>query len=138
MSVRVAIATANPGKVAEIRAIFTDTSFDLIDAGAFPAWAAPPEDSELYLQNALAKAASLAEVAGVPAVADDSGIEADALGGAPGVRSARYGGPDASDEENLRRLLRDLEGVPDPERTGRFRCVAVCVTPDGRSAVEEA
>ncbi|MCA1834698.1 MAG: RdgB/HAM1 family non-canonical purine NTP pyrophosphatase [Actinomycetota bacterium] len=138
MSVAVAIATANPGKLKEIRAIFTDSLFELIDASAFPGWVPPPEDSELYLQNAIAKAQSLAVLAGMPAIADDSGIEADALGGRPGVRSARYAGPDASDEENRSLLLDSLEHVPDAERTGRFRCVAVCVTPSGGHAVEEA
>jgi XTP/dITP diphosphohydrolase len=136
MSIRVAIATANPGKVREIRAIFAGSSFELVDATAFPQWMQPPEDSELYVQNALAKATSLARASGLPAIADDSGIEADALGGRPGVRSARYAGPGASDDDNLRKLLRELEGAAD--RTGRFRCVAVCVTPDARTAIEEA
>ncbi len=138
MSVTVAIASTNPGKVREIRAIFLDTSFDLVDASAFGLWSPPSEDSELYVENALAKARTLAAVSDLPVVADDSGIEADALGGAPGVRSARYAGPGASDSENVQALLRALDGVSLERRTGRFRCVAVCATPDGRSVIEEA
>lgn len=133
---KIVIATTNPGKVREIRAIFADTSFELLDASSFELWAPPAEDSELYAENALAKARTLAGVSGLPAIADDSGIEADALDGAPGVRSARFAGLDATDEDNLRKLLHELNGVPN--RRGRFRCVAVCATPDGRSVIEEA
>jgi XTP/dITP diphosphohydrolase len=79
------------------------------------------------LENALIKARNAARLAQLPAIADDSGIEVDALGGAPGVFSARYAGEDASDEENLDKLLRTLEGLPAPRRTARYRCVIVFV-----------
>jgi XTP/dITP diphosphohydrolase len=133
---KIAIATGNPGKVREITAILAHTGWELIGAEAFPEWEPPPEDADEYLPNALTKARSLAKVAGIPAIADDSGIEADALGGAPGPRSARYAGEDATDDENLQKLLDALEGARD--RRGRFRCVAVCVTPDGAEASAEA
>lgn len=137
MSVVVVLASTNPGKLREIRAIFADTSFEIVDVSEFSDWVPPAEDSELYAENALMKARSLAVVAGHPAIADDSGIEADALGGLPGVRSARYAGASCTDAENLAKLLDELADVPDETRTGRFRCVAVCATPDGRTVIEE-
>jgi XTP/dITP diphosphohydrolase len=90
------------------------------------------EPHEDYLANALEKGRAVAAALGVPALADDSGIEVDALGGAPGPRSARYAGPGASDAENRRRLLSALKGIPASGRTARFRCVAAVVWPDGR------
>jgi XTP/dITP diphosphohydrolase len=135
---KIVIATRNPGKVREIRSILAGSPYELIGAEGFSDWVPPSEDADDYLTNALTKARSLAEMAGIPAVADDSGIEADALGGAPGVRSARYAGEIASDAENLGKLLVELRDVPDLDRRGRFRCVAVCATPAGESVSAEA
>jgi len=137
MIIALALATANPGKLREIRQILAGTGYEIVPASQFPTWVAPPEDADTYLPNALEKARSLAGVAGMPALGDDSGIEADALDGAPGARSARYAGDGATDEENLRALLGALRDVPDDARRGRFRCVAVCATPDGRSVWAE-
>ena len=92
----------------------------------------PPEVEETgdtFLENALLKARAYAAWSGLAAVADDSGLEVDALGGAPGVRSARYAGPGASDQANLDKLLAALAGVPPERRTARFRCAAVLVDP---------
>ncbi len=131
---RLLLATANPGKLRELRAILAGVPVELVgleDAGPGP----PPEveeHGETFLENARIKASAYAAWSGLAAVADDSGLEVDGLGGAPGVRSARYAGPGASDEANLDKLLRELAGVPPERRTARFRCSAVLADPDGQ------
>jgi XTP/dITP diphosphohydrolase len=128
---RLLLATANPGKLRELRAILAGVPVELVgldDAGLGP----PPAVAETGLtfrENALLKARAYAGWAGLAAVADDSGLEVDALGGAPGVRSARYAGQGAGDRDNLDKLLRALAGVPPERRTARFRCAAVLVDP---------
>jgi XTP/dITP diphosphohydrolase len=128
---RLLLATANPGKLRELRAILDGVPVELVglaDAGLGP----PPEVAETgatFRENALLKARAYAGWAGCAAVADDSGLEVDALGGAPGVRSARYAGEGASDRDNLDKLLRALDGVPAARRTARFRCAAVLADP---------
>jgi XTP/dITP diphosphohydrolase len=128
---RLLVATANPGKLRELRAILAGVPVELVglaDAGA----GEPPQVAETgatFRENALLKARAYAEWSGLAAVADDSGLEVDALGGEPGVRSARYAGPGASDRDNLDKLLRQLAGVPPERRTARFRCAAVLVDP---------
>ncbi|TMK65251.1 MAG: RdgB/HAM1 family non-canonical purine NTP pyrophosphatase, partial [Actinobacteria bacterium] len=94
-------------------------------------WPDVEETGTTYLENARLKARAVAEDVGVLAVADDSGIEVDALGGAPGPRSARYAGEGATDEENLRMLIRAVAGVPAAGRTARYRCVATLAWPNG-------
>ncbi len=130
--VRLPLATSNPGKVREIAAILRDYGFEVVAGTKFKGWTSPPEDADTYLENALVKARSLAAHSGLASLADDSGIEADALGSRPGVRSARFAGPAATDRENLDELLIALGDVPEQKRRGRFRCFAVCVDPDGR------
>ncbi|HEX2196973.1 MAG TPA: non-canonical purine NTP pyrophosphatase [Actinomycetota bacterium] len=93
------------------------------------------EPYDTFEANALAKARTVVAATGLPAVADDSGLEVDALGGAPGVRSARYAGDDASDDDNNAKLVAALAGTAEDERTCRYRCVAVFVGPDGRELV---
>jgi len=95
------------------------------------------EPHDTFEQNALAKARAVANATGLPAVADDSGIEVDALGGAPGVRSARWAGENAGDAENNEKLVSALRLVPEGQRTCRYRCVAVLVTPEGAELVAE-
>ncbi len=90
------------------------------------------EPYDTFLENALAKARAVVAATGSVAIADDSGIEVDALDGAPGVRSARFAGPDASDEQNNAKLVAQLRDVPDGDLTCRYRCVAVAVFPDGK------
>lgn len=93
------------------------------------------EPHDTFEENALAKARAVVRATGLAAVADDSGIEVDALGGAPGVRSARYAGEDATDEENNAKLVEALRRVPERDRTCRYRCVAVLANADGREIV---
>ena len=126
---RVALATRNPGKVIEIRSILADLPIEIVLPD--DDWVAPPEHGETYRENAVEKASSLARHLGMPALADDSGIEVDALDGAPGPRSARFAGANASDEQNLSALIEALRGVPEPSRTARYRCVAALVTVTG-------
>jgi XTP/dITP diphosphohydrolase len=127
---RLAIATRNPGKVREILQICEDWPVQWItyeDAS----WPEVEETGRSYLENALLKARAVTRALGVPAIADDSGIEADALGGAPGTRSARFAGPGATDEQNLRLLLDRVAARPEAPRTARYTCVAACAWPDG-------
>lgn len=138
MTLLLALASRNPGKLREIRTILGGlASIRLTSADEYPGWVAPPEDDDTYEGNALVKARSLAAFAGVPVIADDSGIEVDALGGGPGVRSARFAGEDATDEENLAKLIGVIRAVPDEARGARYRCVAVLVTPSGKESAAE-
>jgi XTP/dITP diphosphohydrolase len=130
---RIAIASQNPGKIREIRSICADWPVEWITADEQEgAWPDVEETAESYLENALLKAHVVADAVGIPAVADDSGIEVDALGGAPGPRSARYAGKAATEGQNLRMLIRAVSGVPAAGRTARYRCLAVLAWPDGR------
>jgi len=130
---RIALATHNPHKLRELGRICADwptewVSVDTHDPSAFPDVA---ETGATYLDNARLKAEAVAAALGLPALADDSGIEVDALGGAPGPRSARYAGEHASDEENLRALIQAIRGVPASGRSARYRCVAALAMPEG-------
>jgi XTP/dITP diphosphohydrolase len=130
-----AIATRNGHKLRELGRICADWPVAWItienhDASAFPD---VEESGDTYLDNALLKATQVAAALRLPAIADDSGIEVDALGGAPGPRSARYAGDGASDEQNLDAVLRAVRGVPAGGRTARYRCVAAIAWPDGRT-----
>ena len=133
---RLVIASANPDKVAEIAAVLAPAGVELE-----PRPASVPdvvEDADTLEGNARLKAVAIAEATGAPAVADDTGLEVDALGGAPGVRSARYAGEDATYDENVSRLLIELDaaGADTPAaRTARFRTVALVRWPDGREVV---
>ena len=126
----IAIASRNAHKLREILRICSDWPVEWLMAEE-GTWPDVDETGETYLENALLKARAVATAVGAPALADDSGIEVDALGGGPGPRSARYAGPDATDERNLRQLIRALSGVPGPGRTVRYRCVAALAWPDG-------
>jgi XTP/dITP diphosphohydrolase len=132
---RLAIASRNPGKIREILAICADWPVEWLTADE--RWPDVEETGATYHENASLKAHAVARAVGAPAVADDSGIEVDALGGGPGPRSARYAGERATDEANLRALLKAVSGVPAPGRTARYRCVATIAWPDGRDASAE-
>jgi XTP/dITP diphosphohydrolase len=121
---RVVLASGNPGKLRELTALLAPLSLSLVPQAELGI-AAVPETGETFLANALLKVRHAAEHARLPALADDSGLEVEALGGRPGVRSARYAHPGASDAENLERLLEELRGVPPPGRRARYRCVIV-------------
>jgi len=121
---RVVLATGNAGKLREFSAMLGPAGLAFVpqsDFGIDP----PEETGHTFFDNALLKARHAAARAGIAAMADDSGLEVDALGGAPGVLSARYAGVGASDRDNLEKLLTALEGVPLAQRTARFRCVIV-------------
>ncbi len=129
---QLAVASRNVHKLREIARICAAWPVTWVTVETDPRpWPDVEETGDTYLQNALLKARAVAAALGLPAVADDSGIEVDALGGAPGPRSARYAGEDATDEQNLHQLLRALKGVPGSGRTARYRCVAALALPDG-------
>ena len=136
------VGTRSPGKTREIRELFAGLPFEV----SFPAdrlLQPLPEEADLersmsYVENAVAKARYYAMRGGLPAVSDDSGIEVDALGGGPGVRSARFAAEGATDEENLSLLLGAVADVDEAARTARYRCLAACAWPDGRELVAEA
>lgn len=122
---RVVLATANRGKVRELQALLGER-WQLVPQSELGI-AAAEETGTTFEANALLKARHAAAASGLPAIADDSGLEVDALGGAPGVYSARYAGPGADDAANNARLLAALNGVPPARRTARFRCVMALV-----------
>jgi XTP/dITP diphosphohydrolase len=126
----IVIATRNPGKLAELRSLFADLPLDWALASELaPDMAPVTEDGRTFERNALKKAHAVADATWMVALADDSGLEVDALGGGPGVLSARFAGERATDAENNAELLRRLESVPDDARTARFRCVLCLVDP---------
>jgi len=130
---RLVLATANRGKVAELTALVHEWgSVEVLPLGAFRGVTCPEETGATYEENAAAKARAVAVATGLPALGDDSGLEVDALGGAPGLHSARWAGAGASDEERVQRLLAALAGVPEAGRGARFVCVAALAWPDGR------
>jgi XTP/dITP diphosphohydrolase len=129
---RFVLATANPGKAREIGAILGEAGLDL-ELVARPDWVAPVAETGATLEdNARLKAEAVRDATGEAAIADDTGLEVDALGGAPGVYSARFAGPDATDDDNVALLLERLGSAPRGRRRARFRTVAVASFPDGR------
>ena len=130
----VVAATANPGKLAEI----TEILDGVVELRPRPTEVPDVvEDAPDFVGNARLKAAALVAATGHAALADDSGLEVDALGGEPGVRSARFAGDGASDADNVSLVLERLTGVPDAARTARFRCVIVLQRPDGTEVVAD-
>jgi XTP/dITP diphosphohydrolase len=128
---RVVVATGNAHKLREIARILDGLDLELVsmvDLGV----QSPVEDGETFEANALLKARACAEATGLPALADDSGLEVDALGGDPGVWSARYAGEPSDDAANNAKLVAELASVPDERRTARFVCAAAVAVPDGR------
>ena len=129
---RVIVASTNHGKLAEIRSALDFGGWEFVtaaDLGLTPLEV--EETGDTFYENALLKAGAYAEAFGLPALADDSGLEVDALGGEPGVRSARYSGEGATDALNNKKLLVALAEVKDGSRTARFRSAVVLVDPDG-------
>jgi XTP/dITP diphosphohydrolase len=136
---RLLLATSNAGKVRELRELLAETGWECVtprDLHLAPVEVI--ESARSYLENAVGKAVAHARTSGLPALADDSGLEVDALGGAPGVISARFGGPSArTDGERTALLLHRLEGVPPVRRGARFRAVVALALPGGRTFVRE-
>ncbi|MFP3874854.1 MAG: XTP/dITP diphosphatase [Thiohalophilus sp.] len=121
---RIVLASNNPGKVREIDQMLAGLDLQVLPQSEFNA--GDVEETGLtFVENAILKARNAAQHANLPAIADDSGLEVDALNGAPGIYSARYAGINASDEQNLQKLLTDLADVPDAERSARFQCLLV-------------
>lgn len=121
---KVVLATGNAGKVRELATLLSDFGLDIIAQTELGVESAE-ETGLTFIENAILKARHAAQVTGLPAIADDSGLAVDFLGGAPGIYSARYAGVDASDQQNLLKLLDALEGVPDDQRQAQFHCVLV-------------
>ena len=123
---RVVIATGNPGKLREMLAILGGHGLELVAQSALGI-VPPVEDGDSFVANALIKARHATSVSSLPAIADDSGLEVDALGGRPGIHTARYAGPEVDDAANLDKLLAELAGVPAASRGARYRCAMVFV-----------
>jgi XTP/dITP diphosphohydrolase len=121
---RVVLASLNPGKAREVGQLLAGSGLEVVSQAALGVPEAA-ETAPTFVENALLKARHAAQLTGLPAVADDSGLAVDALGGAPGIYSARYAGPGADDAANNRKLLEALAGLPDAARTARFICVVV-------------
>ena len=130
---RAVLASGNPGKLREFAALLAPLSLQLAAQGDFGIQPAH-ETGSTFIENALLKARHAARHAHLPALADDSGLEVEALGGRPGVWSARFAGEGASDEQNLRQLLMELEGVPEGFRQARYQCAIVWVRSVGDQA----
>lgn len=121
---RIVLASGNPGKLREFSELLKDLRYEILPQSDFGI----PEAEETgltFVENAIIKARNASSHCGLPALADDSGLEVDALDGAPGIYSARYAGPGSNDRRNLEKLLAELGAVADPGRTARFQCVLV-------------
>jgi XTP/dITP diphosphohydrolase len=134
----VVVSSSNAGKLAEIRSALDFPGWRFVAASELEAeWPSPEESGETFEANARIKAEAAHERFELAALADDSGLEVDALDGEPGVYSSRYAGPCADDAENNRRLLLALKDMPEGERTARFRCTIVFIGPDGVETVAD-
>ena len=130
---RLVVASRNRAKAAEVERILRDggLDFETLSLAELPGVELLPENGATFSANALAKAKHAAGATGLPAIADDSGLEVDALRGEPGIRSARYAGEDATDAERCQKLLEQMRDVPEHRRGARFRCAAAFATPEG-------
>jgi XTP/dITP diphosphohydrolase len=133
---RLVLATHNPGKVREIRALFSPLGVEVVDAGSL-GLPQPEETEDSFVGNALLKAKAAAEASGLPALSDDSGLEVAALGGAPGVVSARWAGAEKDFGVAMARVERELRALGEPDRSARFVCVLALAQPDGSASVFE-
>ncbi len=123
------IASANKGKVKEIKELFSDLALNIIDLSNYPYLQEVKEDGKTFRDNALKKARIRSQETALLTMADDSGLEVEYLSGKPGIYSARFAGPDADDEENNKKLLKELAGVPYEKRQARFKCVVAIIDP---------
>jgi XTP/dITP diphosphohydrolase len=135
--VKFVLATFNRDKARELEALLALPGIEIVPLADWPGATAPVEDAATLADNARIKARAALALTGLPCIADDTGLEVDALGGAPGVHSARFAGPSATYAENVARLLRDLGGVTAERRTARFRTVCIALHPDGREWLAE-
>lgn len=130
---RLALATGNSGKIKEIRTLLSGLDIEVLTRDDFEAWPALEENGSTFEENALSKALELSGWAGIPALADDSGLEVEALDGRPGVISARYAGRQGDDAANIARVLREMEEITPEQRGARFVCVLVLASPNGET-----
>jgi XTP/dITP diphosphohydrolase len=131
------LATRNPGKLREFRGLLAPEGIEVRGLADLPGAPEVEEDGATFRENAWKKARALAAFSGLPALADDSGLTVEALGGRPGVRSARYAGPGATDADNNRKLLEELRGVPPERRRAAFVCAMALAVPRGAGAEAE-
>lgn len=132
MKRKLVLATGNMGKVAEMTRLLDPFDIEVLSVKDFDALPDVIEDGETFFENSRKKALEISKLLGLHALADDSGLEVDALGGRPGVHSSRYAGEDATDLKNNIKLLDEMKGVAEKDRTARFRCVMVAADPSGR------
>ncbi len=129
---RLLLATNNPGKAAEFRQLLAGCGWDLVTPAELGLTIQVEETGQTYAENATLKAVEYMRAGGLVTLADDSGLEVDAMDGRPGVLSARYAGADRTDQERVQAMLQELAGVPGDERTARFRCVIAIADTTGR------
>jgi XTP/dITP diphosphohydrolase len=130
------VATTNPGKFAEVQAFLKNLPLRILSLESLGSWPAIVEDGATFAENALKKARALAEYSGMLTLADDSGLEVDALNGAPGIYSARYAGEEGNDDKNNEKLLRELQGIAEEKRSARFVCALALCAPESRGMKE--
>ncbi len=133
---QIVLATHNRGKMEEMAAILGHLPVELITLDAFPEIGDIPETGNTLKENAFIKAETVHRLTGLPALADDTGLEVDALNGAPGIYSARYAGADATFDDNCQKMLKELHGIPVEKRTARFRTVIAFVNGGEKEWVE--
>ena len=134
---KIILATQNQGKIRELQELLVDEGIEVLSLLDIPDWEDVEENGVTFAENAALKARAAVRRTGLIALADDSGLEVDALDGAPGVYSARYAGEPKEDERNNDKLLHLLETIPKDKRTARFRCVLVMATPFGKEYLTE-
>lgn len=134
---QILLATTNKGKIRELEDLLKNTDIAIMSLSDLPDYIEVAETGKTFAENAFIKARAVCALSQIVTLADDSGLEVDALDGAPGVYSARYAGEPKSDQRNIDKLLKDLEGIPEEKRTARFRCCLAVVCPDGREYVTE-
>jgi XTP/dITP diphosphohydrolase len=130
------VATTNQGKFAEVQAFLKNLPLKILSLKSLGQWPAVVEDGATFAENALKKARALAEYSGMLTLADDSGLEVDALNGAPGIYSARYAGEEGNDDKNNEKLLRELQGIAEEKRSARFVCALALCAPESRGMKE--
>ncbi|MEJ5226948.1 XTP/dITP diphosphatase [Thermodesulfovibrio sp.] len=132
---RVVVASRNKKKIEEIRRILEGIDISLLSTDDFPHLEEVIEDGDTFEDNALKKARYVCKETGLPAIADDSGLEVKVLDGRPGVKSARYAGENATDEENVKKLLNEMKGIPPEKRQASFKCCIALVLPNGEENI---
>ncbi len=134
---RLVVATTNQGKLREIEAVLQAAEVEIVGLNSHPEWIPAVEDGNTFVQNARKKAASIAVQSGLLCLADDSGLVVDALDGSPGIYSARFAYPGATDAENNAYLLQRMQGLPTPQRSAAFVCAMALCTPRGECHIFE-